>query len=61
MCLIIERNAAKRGVLGLQDGEQIAHVKIAVKFGLLFTGQIALTSQFRQLVHACDVGVAKTN
>src|SRR5436305_13697435 len=45
----------------LHDSEEIADMKIAVEFGLFLARQFALASQLRQLVHACDIALAKTN
>jgi hypothetical protein len=46
----------------LHDSWQIAHVEIAIELSLclFLSGQFALPSQLRQLVHACDIAFAKT-
>jgi hypothetical protein len=44
----------------LHDSWQIAHVEIAIELSLFLSGQFALPSQLRQLVHACDIALAKT-
>jgi len=36
-------------------------VEVTIEFSLFFSRQFALTSQLRQLVHACDIAFAKAN
>jgi hypothetical protein len=45
----------------LHDSEEITDMEIAVELGLFLACQFALASQRRQLVHARDIALAKTN
>jgi len=45
----------------LDDGEEIADMKIAIKFGLLIDLQLALTSQLGQLIHASGIVIGETD
>jgi hypothetical protein len=47
--------------LRLHDSEQIAHVEVTIELSFFFSGQFALPSQLRQLVHALDIAFAKAN
>ena len=46
---------------GLHNSEEIADMDIAVEFGFFLACQFALATQLRQLVHARDIALAKTN
>jgi hypothetical protein len=47
--------------LGLDYGEEIADMKITIKFGLLIDLQFALTSQLRQLIHASGIVIGEAD
>ena len=46
---------------GLHNSQEITYMDIAVQFSLLLTRQVAFTGPFRQLIHALDIAVAKTD
>lgn len=48
-----------RGVL--HHGQKVPYVDITLELALFFVGELALTSQLGQLVHAGEVAVAEAN
>jgi len=58
---LLSRTLQGASPLGLHDSEKVPDVDVAVEFGLIFAGEVTLTSQIGQLVHASRVAIAEAN